>query len=51
MFQFTWLKNLFGAMLAFFESITGGYAFALVLYAFVFKIIFLPFSISSRKIR
>ena len=49
MFQFTWLKNLFGAMLAFFESITGGYAFALVLYAFVFKIIFLPFSIKQQK--
>ena len=36
-------------MLSFFESFTGGYAFALLLYALVFKIVFLPFSIKQQK--
>ena len=36
-------------MLSFFESIVGGYAFALLLYALVFKIVFLPFSIKQQK--
>ena len=36
-------------MLSFFESFTGGYAIALLLYALVFKIVFLPFSIKQQK--
>lgn len=36
-------------MLSFFERITGAYALALLLYALVFKIILLPFSIKQQK--
>ncbi len=44
-----WLYRLLGAMLSFFESFTGSYAIALLLYALVFKIVFLPFSIKQQK--
>ena len=47
--MFEWLFRFLGAMLSFFESIVGGYAFALLLYALVFKIVFLPFSIKQQK--
>ena len=47
--MFEWLYRFLGSMLSFFESITGGYAFALLLYALVFKIVFLPFSIKQQK--
>ena len=47
--MFDWLYRFLGAMLSFFESFTGGYAFALLLYALVFKIVFLPFSIKQQK--
>ena len=47
--MFDWLYELFGAMLSFFNSITGSYALALLLYALVFKIVFLPFSIKQQK--
>ena len=47
--MFDWLYRLLGSMLSFFESFTGGYALALLLYALVFKIIFLPFSIKQQK--
>ncbi len=36
-------------MLSFFDSITGSYAVALLLYALIFKIVFLPFSIKQQK--
>ncbi len=36
-------------MLSFFESITGSYALALLFYALVFKVVFLPFSIKQQK--
>ena len=36
-------------MLAWFSSITGSYALALLLYALLFKIVFLPFSIKQQK--
>ena len=49
MFEFEWLFRFLGTMLSFFESIVGGYAFALLLYALVFKIVFLPFSIKQQK--
>ena len=45
-----WLYNLLGTLLYWFSSITGGsYALALLLYALVFKILFLPFSIKQQK--
>lgn len=36
-------------LMSFFNSITGSYALALLLYALVFKIVFLPFSIKQQK--
>ena len=47
--MFQWLYKFLGSMLSFFESFTGGYALALLLYALVFKIVFLPFSIKQQK--
>ena len=47
--MFDWLYELFGTMLSFFNSITGSYALALLLYALVFKLVFLPFSIKQQK--
>ncbi len=47
---FGWLYELFGTILYFFSDITGGsYALALLLYALMFKILFLPFSIKQQK--
>ncbi|MBR2467012.1 MAG: YidC/Oxa1 family membrane protein insertase [Clostridia bacterium] len=44
------IYNAFGAMLKFFTSISGGYyAVALIFYALVFKIVFLPFAIKQQK--
>ena len=48
--MFSWLYEILGAMLKFFSDITGGsYAFALLFYALVFKIVFLPFTIKQQK--
>jgi YidC/Oxa1 family membrane protein insertase len=47
--MFNWLYNLLGTMLSFFDSITGSYALALLFYALIFKIVFLPFSIKQQK--
>ena len=47
--MFDWLYKIFGTILAFFNDITGHYALALILYALVFKILFLPFSIKTQK--
>lgn len=47
--MFDWLYRLFGTILSFFNDITGHYALALILYALVFKILFLPFSIKTQK--
>ncbi len=48
--MFDWLYKLLGSMLEFFSNISGGsYALALLFYALVFKIIFLPFSIKQQK--
>ncbi len=44
-----WLYNLLGTMLSFFDSISGSYAVALLFYALIFKIVFLPFSIKQQK--
>ena len=47
--MFSWLYNLLGSMLSWFSSITGSYAVALIFYALIFKILFLPFSIKQQK--
>ena len=47
--MFDWLYSLLGSMMAFFNNVTGHYALALLLYALVFKIVFLPFSIKQQK--
>lgn len=47
--MFGWLYNALGSMLAWFESWTGSYAIALLFYALIFKIIFLPFAIKQQK--
>ncbi len=47
--MFDWLYDLLGMMMSFFNFITGSYALALLLYALVFKIVFLPFSIKQQK--
>ncbi len=47
--MFKWLYDLLGSMLSWFSSITGSYAVALLLYALLFKIVFLPFSIKQQK--
>ena len=45
-----WLYRLLGTLLYWFSSISGGsYAFALLFYALVFKIVFLPFTIKQQK--
>ncbi len=44
------IYKAFGKMLAFFTNISGGhYALALIFYALVFKIVFLPFAIKQQK--
>ena len=47
--MFDWLYKGIGAMLGWFNDITGSYALALLLYALVFKIVFLFFSIKQQK--
>ena len=47
--MFKWLYKLLGGMLGFFGDKLGGYAIALLLYALIFKIVFLPFSIKQQK--
>ena len=44
-----WLFDLLGTILAWFSSWTGSYALALLFYALIFKILFLPFSIKQQK--
>ena len=44
-----WLLDAIGSMLAWFESWTGSYAIALLIYALIFKIVFLPFAIKQQK--
>jgi len=47
--MFDWLYRALGAMLSFFDTITGTYVLALLMYALIFKIVFLPFSIKQQK--
>ena len=48
--MFDWLYEFIGSMLAWFSSLFGGsYALALLLYALLFKLLFLPFSIKQQK--
>jgi YidC/Oxa1 family membrane protein insertase len=45
-----WLYELIGTMLSWFSSLFGGkYVFGLLLYALIFKLLFLPFSIKQQK--
>ena len=45
-----WLYELLGSMLYWFSSLFGGkYVFGLLLYALLFKVLFLPFSIKQQK--
>ena len=47
---FGWLYGPIGTMLSWFSSLFGGsYALALLLYALLFKLLFLPFSIKQQK--
>lgn len=47
---FGWLYEPIGAMLAWFSGLFGGkYVFGLILYALLFKLLFLPFSIKQQK--
>ncbi len=47
--MFDWLYTALGWLLSFFNSITGSYALALLLYALVFKIVLIPFGIKQQK--
>ena len=48
--MFKWLYEIIGTMLSWFSSLFGGnYALALLLYALLFKILFLPFGIKQQK--
>ena len=47
--MFDWLYRALGAMMSAFDSITGTYVLALLFYALIFKIVFLPFSIKQQK--
>ncbi len=48
--MFDWLYKLLGTMLYGFSYIFGGkYVFGLILYALLFKLLFLPFSIKQQK--
>lgn len=44
-----WIYTALGAMMRFFNTISGHYAVALLFYALVFKIVFLPFTIKQQK--
>ena len=47
--MFVWLYKALGSMLAWFESWSGSYAIALLFYALIFKVLFLPFAIKQQK--
>lgn len=46
----SWIYDLLGTLLSWFSSLFGGkYVFALLLYALLFKLVFLPFAIKQQK--
>lgn len=48
--MFDWIYDLLGTLLSWFSSLFGGkYVFALLLYALLFKLVFLPFAIKQQK--
>lgn len=47
--MFDWLYKLLGTIMAWFNSITGSYAIALLLYAVLFKVLLLYFGIRQQK--
>ncbi|MGM9636687.1 MAG: YidC/Oxa1 family membrane protein insertase [Eubacteriales bacterium] len=44
-----WILSLLGKVLGFFNSITGNYLLAIFLFALLFKIILVPFSVKQQK--
>lgn len=47
--MFDWFYSLLGTVISFFNSITGNYLIAVILFALLFKIILFPFSIKQQK--
>ncbi len=47
--MFDWFNSLLGTVISFFNSITGNYLLAVILFAILFKIILFPFSIKQQK--
>ncbi len=47
--MFDWFNSLLGTIIAFFNSITGNYLLAVILFALLFKIVLFPFSIKQQK--
>lgn len=45
----SYIYGFFGTILSWFNSVTGSYALALLLFALLFKLIFLPFGIKTQK--
>ena len=45
----SYIYGFFGTILSWFNSVTGSYALALLLFALLFKVIFLPFGIKTQK--
>ena len=46
---FSWFYSLLGSVISFFNSITGNYLIAVILFALLFKIVLFPFSIKQQK--
>ena len=47
--MFNWLYELLGKMMSFFSDVTGSYILALLFYALIFKVVFIPFAIKQQK--
>ena len=47
--MFDWLYELLGKMMSFFSNITGSYILALLFYALIFKVVFIPFTVKQQK--
>ncbi len=47
--MFDWFYSLLGIILSFFNSITGNYLLAIILFAILFKVVLFPFSIKQQK--
>lgn len=47
--MFDWFYKLLGSIISFFNSITGNYLVAVLLFALLFKLILFPFSVKQQK--